>query len=79
MQTVTVTGNWLDSLASFFESIAIYSVGEGENSDVMEYISIILSNDAIYSFLVQIIVIKNYSCYSLLFSNLKQKRTQQYY
>ena len=36
IQTVTVTGNWLDS---FIESVTIYSVGEGPCSDVMRYIT----------------------------------------
>ena len=39
IQTVTVTGNWLDSLNLFTESVTIYSVGEGQCSDVMGYIT----------------------------------------
>ena len=38
IQTVMVTGNWLDLLAS----VAIYSVGKGPCSDVMGYINITL-------------------------------------
>ena len=40
IQTVMVTGNWLDSLDSFIESVTIYSVGEGPCSDVMGYITL---------------------------------------
>ena len=37
----TVTGNWLDSLDSFIESVTIYSVVEGPCSSVMGYITTI--------------------------------------
>ena len=40
LQTVTVNGNWLDSLDPFIESITIYSVWEGPCSDVIGYITI---------------------------------------
>ena len=37
LRTVTVTGNWQDSLDSFIESFTIYSVGKGPCSDIMGY------------------------------------------
>ena len=40
IQTVMVTGYWLDSVDSFIESVTIYSVGKGQCSDVMGYITI---------------------------------------
>ena len=40
IQTVTVTGNWLNLLDSFIKSVTIYSVGEDPCSDVMGYITI---------------------------------------
>ena len=37
IQAVTVTGNWLDTLDTFIESVTIYSVEGGPWSDVMGY------------------------------------------
>ena len=40
IQTVTVTGNGLDSLVSFIEPVTIHNIREGPCSDVMGYITI---------------------------------------
>ena len=40
IQTVAITGNWLDSLDSFIESVTIYNVEGGSCNDVMGYITI---------------------------------------
>ena len=42
IQTVIVTGNWVDLL---IELVTIHSVGEGPCSDTMEYITITLTQN----------------------------------
>ena len=47
IQRVTVTGNSLDTLDSFIEPVTIYSVGKDPCSDIMRYITIIVSGPLI--------------------------------